>query len=129
MYIRVSYRGEGGTLGSFPPPPHPQRISLHPPANACTCTTSRSTTTAAQRTVHLPHGLHEVVRVLETDKAVAFGLLGVPIPDDLGLQEAGELGEGPCEGVVIYIVTEVATEDSEVIWGIGRSTFALCTCT
>ena len=77
--------------------------------------------TAAQHTVHLPHGLHEVVRVLEADKAIAFGLLGVSVPDDLCLQEAGELGEGPGKSVVVYIVTKVTTEYPEVICRIGIS--------
>ena len=80
------------------------------------------TKVAAQRTVHLSHCLHEVVRVLEADKAVAFGLLGVSVPDDLCLQEAGELGEGPCKSVIVYIITKVTTEDPKVIWKIGRGT-------
>ena len=69
-----------------------------------------------QFTVHLSHGLHEIVRVLEADKAVALGLLCLSFSDHLCLQEGGVLGEGSCQGVIIHVITNVTHKDPEIIW-------------
>ena len=68
-----------------------------------------------QVTVHLSHGLHEIVRVLETDKAVALGLLGLPFSDHLSLQEGGILREGSRQGIIVHIITNVTHKDPEII--------------
>ena len=44
-------------------------------------------------TIHFPHRLHEVVRVLETDKSVPFGLLGPLISNHSRFLEGGVLGK------------------------------------
>lgn len=38
-------------------------------------------------TIHLSHGIHEIFRVLKTNKAIALGLLGVPVSDHFGLEK------------------------------------------
>ena len=66
-------------------------------------------------TIHLSHGIHEVLGVLETDEAVSLGLLGVLVSDDLGLEEGGEPGEAPSEGVIVYIVSKVTDKYTKII--------------
>ena len=68
-----------------------------------------------QFTVHFSHGLHEIVRVLEADKAVAFGFLCLSFSDHLCLQEGGILGEGSRQGVIIHVITNVTHKDPEII--------------
>ena len=66
-------------------------------------------------TIHLSHGLHEVVWVLEADKAIALGFLGPLVPDDLGLLEGRVFGESSRQEVIIYVVSQVTHKYSEVV--------------
>ena len=67
-------------------------------------------------TVHLSHGLYEVVWVLETDETIALCFLGPLVPDDLGLEERGVLGEGPRQEIIIDIVAKITNKYPKVIW-------------
>lgn len=67
------------------------------------------------RTIHLGHGQHEIIRVFKADKAIALGLLAPLVPDNLGLQERGILGEGFGQCVVTDIIAKITAEDAIVI--------------
>lgn len=67
-------------------------------------------------TIHLPHGAHIVIRVLEADKAIALCFARPLVPDHFGLQEGGVAAEGTCQDVIVHLIAEVTTEDPEVIF-------------
>ena len=72
--------------------------------------------TTAILTVHLSHGLHEIVCISEADKAKSFRLLAELVADDFSLEKSWILGESFSQSVVIDIITKVSTEYSIVIW-------------
>ena len=66
-------------------------------------------------TVHLPHGAHIVIGVLEADEAVTLCFACALVPHHFGLQEGRVAAEGSCQDVIVHLVTKVTTEDPEVI--------------
>ena len=67
-------------------------------------------------TIHFPHSLHEVMWVLETNKAVPFRLFRVFVPDYFGFEKWRILGERPCQSIIVHIITKIPTEDTKVIY-------------
>lgn len=74
----------------------------------------------ASLTIHLTHGAHIVAGVLKANKAIALGLACALVTDHFCLKEGWEAAEGTCQDVIIHLVTQIPTEDPEVIWGWER---------
>lgn len=74
----------------------------------------------AAPTIHLTHGAHIVAGVLKADEAIALGFARALVADHLSLKEGWEAAEGSCQDVIIHLIAQIPTEDSEVIWGWER---------
>lgn len=61
-------------------------------------------------TIYLPHGLDEVLWVLEANEAVAFALVASLVPNHFGLEERRELAKDPNQDFVRYVIAKVPAE-------------------
>jgi len=69
----------------------------------------------ATLTIYFFHRLDEILRILETDKSEAFGLIRPLVSNDLCSLERRVLAENPCQHFIRNVVAQITAKQPKIV--------------